>query len=191
MRAAGKTFGFMRFVITVNAARGGCARREVFENLDRLCDRRDRDPFRRFTCALLALVRGRAYAMAHDQAIIAAGERQTTRTHGLYLTIAHAGEVGADDIGCSLQHALFVEKGLDVEAVAPRATRLRADRDRRIHATHLDIEFVDGGGDQIWRAGGELEMCLGFGRCVDTNMKMEKMHVYRRGDRTGACILTN
>src|SRR3981189_1509620 len=96
----------------VNAARGGCARREVFENLDRLCDRRDRDPFRRFTCALLALVRDRAYAMAHDQAIIAAGERQTARAHGLYLTIAHAGEVGADDIGCSLQHALFVEKGL-------------------------------------------------------------------------------
>ena len=55
----------------------------------------------------------------------------------------------------------------------------------------LDAEFVDCGGDQLWHAFGQSEMQLWFHCGVDADVKMEQMHVDRRGDHAGARIVTN
>ena len=124
--------------------------------------------------------------MAVDDAVLASGERQAARAHGLDLAVAHASEVGADDIGCGLQHALFVEERFDVEPRPPRPLRRRVDADRRVHAADLQAEFCHSRGDQIGCAGRELEVHPRLGARVYTGMKMKKMRIDRGRHRTGA-----
>ncbi len=59
--------------------------------------------------------------MAHHEAVLAAGDRQAARAHRLHLAIAHAGEIGADDVAGGLEHPLLGRQGLGVEARSPRS----------------------------------------------------------------------
>ena len=73
----------------------------------RLGHRFDRHPARRLTGARSALVEGRSDALPLDQAVFAARDREAAAPHRLDLAVAHAGQIGAYDIGGGLQHPLL------------------------------------------------------------------------------------
>src|SRR3546814_17853196 len=75
--------------------------------------------------------------MPLDQAVLTARDRETPAPHRLHLAVAHAGQVGAHDIGGGLEHPFLVCESLRVEALAPWPTALGIDRDRRVHAADL------------------------------------------------------
>ena len=118
--------------------------------------------------------------MAHDHAIFATDDEKTPSLHCLHFTVAHSDEIGAEDIGGSLQHPLFLCQRLDVEAWAPRLARLRQNGDGSIHAAGLDAEFENRGCDQVGRAAAQLDVHLGVGLSIDPDMKMKQMRVDRR-----------
>src|SRR3546814_2855137 len=107
------------------------------EHRDRVGGRRDRHPARRLAHGRPALGDGRSDAMPLDQAVLTARDRETPAPHRLHLAVAHAGQVGAHDIGGGLEHPFLVCESLRVEALAPWPTALGIDRDRRVHAADL------------------------------------------------------
>src|SRR3546814_2193978 len=60
----------------------------------------------------------RSDAMPLDQAVLTARDRETPAPHRLHLAVAHAGQVGAHDIGGGLEHPFLVCESLRVEALA-------------------------------------------------------------------------
>ena len=107
----------------------------------RIGDRLDRHPACRLAHRRAALVDGRSDAMPFDQAVLAARDRETPAPHRLHLAVAHAGQVGAHDIGGGLEHPFLVCESLRVEVLAPWPTALGIDRDRRVHAADLYPQF--------------------------------------------------
>lgn len=85
--------------------------------------------------------------MPLHKAILAAHVRQAAPPHRLHLAVAHAGQIGAHDIGGRLQHALLLDERLDVEAEPPESTALGIDRNRRVHAAQLNAQIGRGGFD--------------------------------------------
>lgn len=61
------------------------------------------------------------------ESILAALHVEATSAQGLYLAVAHAGEIGADDVAGGLQHALLEEQRLGIEARAPELASVRVD----------------------------------------------------------------
>jgi hypothetical protein len=62
---------------------------------------------------------------------------KTTALHRLDLAVPHAGQIGAEDIGCPLQHPLFLGESFDVEAGRQGFAGRRQDGDWPIHSAGL------------------------------------------------------
>lgn len=129
--------------------------------------------------------------MAHDHAILAAGDGKATALHRLHLAVARSSEIGAKDIGGGLQHSLFQSHGLDIGAWAPWSARLRQDGDGRVHAAGLHTEFAHGCFDQIRRAAGELDVHVWIGLDIDPDMQVKQMCVDGRRHFPGHRVVKN
>ena len=129
--------------------------------------------------------------MPFDDAVRAAAQRQATGTHRLDLAIAHAGEIGADDVTGRLEHALLMGKRLGVETRPPWSAEVWIYSDRRVHAAGLGTDRVDRGHDEIGRAGRELKMGAGLGLRVDARMLVEQQPIDRRRDRACHRVATD
>ncbi len=89
----------------------------------------------------MALEDGAAHPIAFDQAVGATHRRHAARLHGLHLAVAHAGEIGADEIAGALQHPLLAGETEAVEALAPWQAGVRIDGDRRVETANLGSEL--------------------------------------------------
>src|SRR5271166_714808 len=91
------------------------------------------------------LIGGAANAMPCNQSIGAGRDRVAAGAHCLHLAVAHAGQIGADDIAGGLQPPLLAGERLLVEPVcAPWSAVLGVDRDRRVHAADLAAQPAAG-----------------------------------------------
>ena len=80
------------------------------------------DPLGSLSACRPMLVDRAAHRDALDQTVGAQRTRDTARTHGLHLAIAHAGQVGAKHVGRGLQVLLLFGEAQVIEAAAPRQT---------------------------------------------------------------------
>ncbi len=117
---------------------------QLLENADRLGDRLDRRPRLGLATAIAPLVHGALDPVTLDEAVLAAPGFEAARTHGLHLGIPHAGEISTDDIAGRLQHPLFNEQRLGIEARPPGKPRVRIVGDGRVHAAGLDAKRDNG-----------------------------------------------
>jgi hypothetical protein len=125
--------------------------------------------------------------MPLDQAVLAARDREAPAPHRLHLAVAHAGQVGAHDIGGGLEHPFLVCEVFASKRCAPWPTALGIDRDRRVHAADLDPRSAATASINL--ASPPVSMkCGRLGLHVDPGMKMEEMGVDRRGRFSGAGI---
>src|SRR3546814_443133 len=126
--------------------------------------------------------------MALDQAVLAARDRETPAPHRLHLAVAHAGQVGAHDIGSGLKHPFLVCESLRIEALAPRPTAVRIDRDRRVHAADLYPQLGRHCVDQPRFTACQQKMRARLGLHVDPDMEMQEMGVDRWGHCAGVGV---
>ena len=129
--------------------------------------------------------------MPFDDAVRAAGQRQATGAHRLDLAIAHAGEIGADDVAGRLEHALLMDKRPGVETRPPRSAEVWIYGDRRVHAAGLDADRVNRRRDEIGRTGRELKMGTGLDLRVDARMLVEQQPIDRWRDRACQRVATD
>ncbi|EEW56581.1 hypothetical protein SCH4B_4756 [Ruegeria sp. TrichCH4B] len=78
-----------------------------------------------------------AYPIALDQVVSTAFNRNAARLHVLQLAVAHARQVGTDDVAGRLQHLLFMWQAVRVETLPPRQAGIGIEGDRGIHAADL------------------------------------------------------
>lgn len=123
--------------------------------------------------------------MAHDYAIFAARQGKTSALHRLDLAVPHAGQIGAQDIGCRLQHPLFPGEGFDVEARSPWLAGIRQDGDGRIHSAGFHAEFAHRSPDLARRTIGQLNVHARLSLGVDADMQVKQMRVDRRQYNSG------
>ena len=151
----------------------------------------DRDPLSAWPRHVAPLVDGARDPIALDKAVLAALTVETTGAHRLHLAVAHAGQVGADDIAGGLQHALLEEQRLGVEARPPGLAGVGVDRDRRVHAADLGAECGDGASITIGFVAWSEQQVLGrLGLASMPDMQMDEMSliggVAVAGERIGA-----
>ena len=117
----------------------------------------DRNPFGMLALSHFAFVCDRSHAIAFDHTVFATGQRQAPGPHRLYFAVAHTGEIGADDVARSLQHALFLDERPGIEARPPGPSGIGVAGNRGVHPTDFDANLVDGGGDNIGKIGRGLQ----------------------------------
>jgi len=103
----------------------------------------------------------------------------------------HASEIGANDVARGLEHALFVEQRLGVEARPPRLTsyRVRWRSAYPMPPVSMPIALI-GGGDEVGRAGRKLKMRLLLEAGVDASVLMQEQPVDWRRELARPGVLT-
>jgi len=118
--------------------------RKAFGHLDSASDRLDRHPFLWLAVLLSALVDDAAYRQPFDHAVGAALALKATRLHRLDFTVAHAGQIGAQDVGGGLKLPFLVRQRKGVEASPPWLAAIGIDGNRCVHAALFHAEFLHG-----------------------------------------------
>jgi hypothetical protein len=162
---------------------------QELQHADGLGDRLNSDPSLGLATHVATLVDGAPDPVALDEAILAALDVEASGTHGLHLGIAHAGQVGADDIAGGLYHALLDEQHLGVEARSPGLVGIWIDRNGSIHAAGLGADNGDGVKHKLAGRLAEQHMLGRFGLRVDSDVQVNEVRVDRRrfGARRGIC----
>src|SRR6266852_2521405 len=108
--------------------------RKAFGHVDRADDWPDRYPLLWLAALFPALVDDAAYRQPFDHAVGAALALKATGLHRLDFTVAHAGQIGAQDIRGGLKLSFLVRQRKSVEASPPWLAAIGINGYRCVHA---------------------------------------------------------